>query len=204
MCPGMSERQQWGRSMRIDLPPQRPRLVLTGKDGELITLSPLEESDRDFLAAGLEELSIESRYSRFGQGVSRLSERELDYLSAVDQRSHVAWGAAVAGEIAGVGRYIVSAPGECAELAITVLDAFQRRGVGIALFRVLATVARHDGLHELCFEAQADNDAVARIMRDFDLATFVAEGAIGARLRLTDLPVDPQAEEIVGVMEKAR
>lgn len=190
--------------MRIDLPPERPRLEMSVRDGGLVTLSPLMESDRELLAAGLEELSIESRYARFGQGVSSLSQRELDYLSAVDQRSHVAWGAAVEGEIAGVGRYIVTGPGECGEFAITVIDAFQRRGVGIALFRALAAVARHDGLHELCFEAQADNDAVIRIMRDFDIATFAAEGTIGGRLRLADIPVDPLAPEIIEVIEKTR
>lgn len=190
--------------MRIDLPPERPRLDMSAKDGGTITLSPLVESDRELLEAGLEELSIESRYSRFGQGMSRLTDRELDYLSSVDQRSHVAWGAAVEGEIAGVGRYIVPAPGECAEFAITVIDAFQRRGVGLALFRALAVIARHDDVGELCFEAQEDNEAVIRIMREFDIATFAAEGTIGARLRLVDFPVDPMAAEIVEVMEEVR
>lgn len=204
MCRGILGRQELAHSMRIDLPPERPRLEMSAKDGGAITLSPLMESDREFLEAGLEELSIESRYSRFGQGVGHLSDRELDYLSSVDQRSHVAWGAAVDGQIAGVGRYIVPAPGECAEFAITVIDAFQRRGVGVALFRALAAIARHDEVEELCFEAQEDNEAVIRIMREFDIATFAAEGTIGARLRLADFPADPATAEIVTVMEEVR
>lgn len=173
-------------------------------DDGVIVLSPLIEADRELLVAGLEEMSIESRYARFGQGVGSLSRKELDYLSSVDQRSHVAWGAAVDGEIAGVGRYIVTAPDDCGEFAITVIDAYQRRGVGILLFRALAAVARHDGLHELCFEAQADNEAVARIMRDFDIATFVADGTIGGRLRLADFPPDPIESEVAEVIERAR
>jgi acetyltransferase len=190
--------------MRIDLPPERPRLEMSARDGGIITLSPLMESDREFIVGGLEELSLESRFSRFGQGVSSLSERELDYLSSVDQRSHVAWGAAVEGEIAGVGRYIVSSPGECAEFAITVIDAFQRRGVGLALFRALVAVAGHDGIDELCFEAQEGNEAVLGIMHEFNVAAFVAEGTIGGRLRLADFPPDPVGEEIIEVLEKVR
>jgi GNAT superfamily N-acetyltransferase len=204
MWPGIIERQQLSCSMRIDLPPDRPSLEMSAKDGGTITLSPLMDSDREFIEAGLEELSIESRYSRFGQGVSSLSDRELDYLSSVDQRSHVAWGAAIEGEIAGVGRYIVLAPGECAEFAITVIDAFQRRGVGEALFRALAAIARHDGVSELCFEAQDDNEVVIHIMHEFDIAAFSADGTIGARLRLSDFPADPAAGEIVEVMERMR
>ncbi len=77
----------------------------------MVMLRPLLKADRRFIEGGLEELSVESRYARFGQGVGRLSRRELDYLSDVDQRSHVAWGAAVDRRVAGVGRYIVTDDG---------------------------------------------------------------------------------------------
>ena len=54
----------------------------------------------------LEQLSMESRFTRFGSGLAHLTERELTYLSNVDQRTHVAWGASINDVSAGVGRYI--------------------------------------------------------------------------------------------------
>lgn len=190
--------------MRFELPDDRPRLEAPARDGGVIALSPLVESDRDVIAAGLDELSAESRHARFGQAVSKLSEAELDYLSSVDQRSHVAWGAIVDGEVAGVGRYIVSSPEDCAEVAVTVIDVHQGRGVGTALFQALVAVARHDGVHELCFEAQVGNEAVVHIMQSYGLATFSTDGTIGGTLRVAELPVDAMDPEAVEVMEMVR
>lgn len=190
--------------MRFDLPDDRPRLETTANDGGLIALSPIVETDRDVLAAGLEELSAESRHSRFGQAVAKLSQSELDYLSSVDQRDHVAWGAIIDGEVAGVGRYIVAAPGDCAEVAVTVIDAHQRRGVGTVLSRALVAVARHDGVRELYFEAQADNTAVIHVMEALGLALFTADGTIGGMVRVADLPVDPVEADAIAVIESVR
>ncbi len=190
--------------MKIDLPADRPRVEIAARGGGVVTLSPLTRADRVLIEEGFDELSIETRYARFGQGVAGLSSRELDYLSDVDQHSHVAWGATLDGELAGVGRYIVPSPGDCAEFAVTVIDAHQRRGVGTALFQALAAIARDDGVHELCFEAQSDNEAVMGIMREMEIATFVVEGTIGGRLRLEDIPTGPVDAEFVSVMASVR
>ena len=61
-------------------------------------LVPIAPDDRHYLEQGLAELSPESRYTRFGQGLESLSDSELDYLTNVDQRSHVVWGAVVDGD----------------------------------------------------------------------------------------------------------
>jgi len=190
--------------MKIELPPDRPHVELPARDGGVVTLSPLTRADRALIEEGFAELSIETRYARFGQGVAGLSGRELDYLSDVDQHSHVAWGAVLDGEVAGVGRYIVPEPGDCAEFAITVIDVHQRRGVGTALFQALAAIARDDGVHELCFEAQPDNEAVMGIMREMELATFVVGGTVGGRIRLEDIPSGPADEALVRVMSSVR
>lgn len=190
--------------MRWDLPTDRPRLETTSRDGGVIELSPIVQSDQDLLAAGLEEMSAASRQSRFGEAVGKLSRAELEYLSSVDQRSHVAWGGLLDGEVAGVGRYIMTSDAGCAELAVTVIDAHQRRGVGTALFQALVAVARHDGIHELCFEARADNEAVMHIMKGQGLPVFEADGLIGGTLRVSDVPIGPREAEAVEVLESVR
>jgi protein lysine acetyltransferase len=190
--------------MRIVIPAERPRHEVPLKDGSMLTLSPVLKTDREFFEAGIEELSLESRFSRFGQGMSNLSQTELDYLTDVDQRSHVAWGAAIEEEVAGVGRYIADSSGQCAEVAVTVLDAMQRRGVGRALFQALTAVARADGIHEFCFEAQADNEAVMTLVREFEISPLLSEGVIERRIRISSIPETCHDDALVAVIAEVR
>lgn len=190
--------------MRIDLSDDRPRLEIELADGAVVLLSPLGADDRMLLVEGLNELSPESVYSRFGQGRGPLSEAELDYLADVDLEGHVAWGAAIAGEGAGVGRFIVLEDQGCAEIAVTVLDRFQQRGLGTLLFRALAAVARADGISEFCFEFVPDNVPVQRIVRGLDLTLDDSGTALLGRVQLSDIPRFEMDAEFVKVIGEAR
>lgn len=188
--------------MKIFLPEGRPQIEVPIEDG-IAVISPVLRSDRRFFEQGLEMMSIESRFARFGQGLSHLSERELDYLTDVNQTTHVALGAAVDGEVAGVGRYIATGDG-CPEVAITVLDDFQRRGIGPLLFSGLAAVARHDSLHELCFEASGDNKAIRKILAQYEVSPIDLDGSIDRRLRLSEVPVTPFDADFVDLIQAVR
>lgn len=190
--------------MRIVIPADRPKHEMPLRDGEIVTLSPVLKTDREFFEKGVEELSLESRFSRFGQGVGGLTRAELDYLSDVDQRRHVAWGAAIEEEVAGVGRYIVETDKGCAEVAITVLDSMQRRGVGRALFEALTAVARADGIREFCFEARGDNEAVLGFVREMEISPLVSDGMIERRIRISSLPTTIHDAAMVAVIEEVR
>ena len=174
------------------------------RDGAIVMLSPVLKTDRQFFERGIEELSLESRFSRFGQGLGSLTQSEIDYLSDVDQRKHVAWGAAIEEEVAGVGRYIVESDKDCAEIAITVLDPMQRRGVGRALFEALTAVARADGISEFCFEARADNEAVLGFVRDMEISPLVSDGMIERRIRISTLPTTIHDAAMLAVIEEVR
>lgn len=189
--------------MRIQISDDRPRLEIEMADGAMALLSPLGPDDRALLRQGLDLLSIESRYNRFGQGVG-LTDSEIDYLAFVDQQDHVAWGVAVDGEGAGVGRYILSEWPGCAEIAVTVLDEYQRRGLGRLLFDALVAVARHDGVEEFCFEVLADNEAVNRMIRGIDVHLDESESVLIGRVSLDDITVGPFDDELVEVIERAR
>lgn len=189
--------------VRIVVPDDRPKHESVLSDGAVLTLSPVLKTDREFFAKGLEEMSLESRFTRFGQGLAALSEKELDYLTDVDQRRHVAWGAAVDEEVAGVGRYIVGDDG-CAEFAITVLDHVQNRGVGRMLLSALVAVARADQVDELCFEAQAENPAVRSLLAEIELGPAVERGTLERRIRLADLPRGEDEDELAAVMQDVR
>lgn len=190
--------------MRIVIPADRPKHERQLPDGAIVTLSPILKTDREFFEKGIEELSLESRFARFGGGKSGLTEKELDYLSDVDQRQHVAWGAAIDEEAAGAGRYIVPEDGGPAEIAVTVLDHMQQRGVGRALFEALAAVARHDDVHEFCFEAQIDNEAVMSLLRGVEISPLVSGDVVERVIRVSELPATPHDQAMVDVIEEVR
>ena len=62
----------------------------------------------------------------------------------------------------GGGRYIVVSPGT-AEVAFALVDQYQGQGVGAALMRHLATIARDAGLKELIADVLLDNIAMLKV-----------------------------------------
>jgi GNAT superfamily N-acetyltransferase len=203
MCPGIALRLQLSL-MIIDLPEDRPQLELELADGAVALLSPLAAGDRLFLVEGLAELSIESRYARFGQGVGSLTEAEFDYLTNIDLHNHVAWGGAIDGEGAGVGRYIRLDDRESAEIAVTVLDRYQRRGLGNLLFRALTAIARADGISEFRFEFVPENVPVRRMVGGLDIDLDSSGSALIGRVSLDEIPLHEHEEQFVSVMAEAR
>src|SRR5687768_11845215 len=112
-----------------------------------VVIRPLEPTDRELLAAGFERLSPESRYRRFFAAIPRLTERQLDYLTQVDQQDHVALVAVddAAGDMIGVARFVRTAPG-VAEPAVVVADDWHGRGVASALLDRLVERAQEEGI----------------------------------------------------------
>jgi len=190
--------------MKVDLPPDRPRLAVTLTDGSEALLSPLDSRDRHWIEEGFEELSIESRYTRFGMGVGGLSDSELDYLADVDQHDHVAWGASVFGYGAGVGRYIATSESNQPEVAVTVLDEYQGNGLGSALLRALVGVARHEGVEELCFRVVPGNTLVLAKLASIGADSSMVDGLLEGRLVIADLAKHPMEDELIEVFETFR
>jgi GNAT superfamily N-acetyltransferase len=122
---------------------------VTLSDGSPIVIRPIEPADVGDLAAGFEHLGALSRFRRFGQRIDRLTRQQLIELTHVDHDSREALVAldATSGEGVGIARYD-RAPDDPtrAEVACTVLDPWQHRGVGSALAERLAARARAAGI----------------------------------------------------------
>jgi L-amino acid N-acyltransferase YncA len=160
------------------------------RDGSELLIRPIRAGDREEFVRSFDHLSEETRYRRFLGPVRRLTEDQVTYFTAVDHRDHEALIALVptSGEIVGVARYIRLQPGgPKAEVAVTVADEWQHRGVGYALLERLIDRARSSGVHEFqafCFAGNAD---IQQLLREQSSA-FRAKRS-GAELEIeTELP----------------
>lgn len=136
-----------------------------------------KNEDRACVKAKIDEavqrMSPKSRRQRFAAPLSRLSDAQLDYLTELDGHDRLAWCAfdATDGEDEGIAlaRY-VRLPDEpnVAEFAVTVVDAFQRRGLGTLLLRRLIDSAGEREIQILRGYALPDNEAMQRLARRFN------------------------------------
>jgi acetyltransferase len=136
-------------------------------DGTPIVVRPIREGDKALLEGGLGQLSAESRHKRFLTAKPRFTAAELRYLTEIDGIDHVAY-VALRGdapeELIAVARLVRDPERpESAEVAVTVGDCWQRRGVGTLLGSVLATAARDRGVRWLTATMAADNVAAHRL-----------------------------------------
>ncbi|MGZ6855331.1 MAG: GNAT family N-acetyltransferase, partial [Mycobacteriaceae bacterium] len=107
------------------------RVVL--RDGSDVLIRQVQPGDAPLLAEGFRRLSTESRWLRFLTGKPKLSQAELRYFTEVDHHDHEALGALnhVDGRGLGIARYIRHDDDpEAAEIAVTVVDDWQGRGLG--------------------------------------------------------------------------
>lgn len=181
----------------------QPVIPVRLSDGAVAELRPISPGDRKLIVEGLSQMSLESRFSRFGSGISSLSDAELRYLTEVDQVSHVAWGATIDGEPAGVGRYILDAGAE-AEIAITVVDRFQRRGLGGALFEALAASARAAGVESFRFSIEPWNRSVLRMLPGVEVELDEDDGMLTGRIDVADVPEADRESEFVALLDRCR
>ncbi|MGZ6695235.1 MAG: N-acetyltransferase family protein [Solirubrobacteraceae bacterium] len=146
-----------------------------------LEIRPIEDSDRDRLAAAFAALSPEARYQRFHGPKPRLSSKELDQLTQLD---HVTRDAVVAiepatGRLVGVARYAVwPADASTAEAAIVVADDWQGRGLGLALSTVLVCRAAARGFARLTATALHDNARSRALLRRLGFRPRSREGSV--------------------------
>jgi GNAT superfamily N-acetyltransferase len=182
---------------------ERPIVPVRLRDGSNADLGPLYPDDRTLLVEGLSQMSLESRFARFGSGIASLSAAELRYLTEIDQVSHVAWGATIDEQPAGVGRYIID-EGADAEIAITVVDRFQRRGLGRALFDALVASARAGGIEAFRFAIEPWNRSVLQMLPGVDFELDEVEGLLAGRIEIEAVAVGSHEAEFVEALDRCR
>ena len=151
--------------------------VDTLRDGRKIAIRAFAPADKEALTASLARISAHSLYRRFFTVKRTFSDREREFFLNVDFINHVALMAWIEDSspptIAGGARYVVLQPGR-AEVALLVADQYQGQGIGPALMRHLAGLARAAGLREFYAEVLPENTAMLKVFERCGLAMTIA------------------------------
>lgn len=164
------------------------------RDGTRVRIRPIRPDDKERLQQGLRALSPQSRYRRFHTPLEAFTTEQLHYLTEIDYADHMAWVAERPDRPdepgLGVARYVrlPDEPG-VADAAVTVVDAYQGRGLGSLLLAALSRSAVAAGVAVLRNYVLADNDAMLALLDELG-ATRVDEGEGVYRVDMP-LPADP-------------
>jgi RimJ/RimL family protein N-acetyltransferase len=169
------------------------------RDGTAAIVWSLLPSDREALRQAYEHLSPESQFHRFLTPTPHLTETMLDHLvDEVDGIDHVARVLFVledgeTGYPAGIAR-MIRYPDEptSADVAVTVADEYQGRGIASALLQELLR-HRLEGVERLDTMVAADNPASLAMLRRLGPTTVTVEGINMLRVTV-ELPPEPDPE----------
>jgi len=164
-------------------------------DGAEVLLRAVRPEDKPLFARGWERFGDESRYRRFMGVKSKLSTAELSFFTEIDHIDHEAIGALEpsSGEGLGVARYVrdVDRP-HAADAAVSVIDAWQGRGLGGALLRRLCRRAAANGIRTFTASVVTRNRGMLALFER--LGTVETRGSDGGVMKIdVELPVDDAA-----------
>lgn len=169
-------------------------------DGTPVFFRPILPHDRAALCEGFQRLSPRSRRQRFLRPMQALSDRDAAYLTEIDYKDHMAWVAFdLSGEAprgVGVARYVrCDEDPRAAEIAVTVLDSHQARGLGTLLVRLLSGSAVSNGIREFCGTVDEKNQPIMALLKRAKARTEqIGDGCLGIRFPVpVAAAITPQA-----------
>jgi ribosomal protein S18 acetylase RimI-like enzyme len=131
---------------------------------------PIAPEDEPLLHEAVAAMSERTVYFRFFSPIKRMSDALAHRLAVVDYNDRFALVAtthrpAARERIVGVARYDRAAKTEMAEVAVAVIDEFQRRGLGSVLLAELARVARTHGIRTFQLIVLPENQEMLGLLR---------------------------------------
>ncbi len=138
-------------------------------DGTIIGTGFVVPQDAERLARGYKKLSLKTKMLRFHYGKNKLSTYEKEYLVNVDNYNHLAIGAVDLDKNYDVGiaviRYIRDETDPAkAEVALTVIDEYQNRGIGLHLYNEMLEYAFKNGIKLLVNCVMKENTTMLNIL----------------------------------------
>jgi ribosomal protein S18 acetylase RimI-like enzyme len=141
-------------------------------DGTRLHVRRLAPEDEPLLHDTFARMSEQSVYLRFFSPLKRLSDELAHRLASVDGEQRFALCATTHRlspdhheQIVGVARYDRVPGTDVAEVAVAVVDDFQRRGLGAQLLSMLVAVARDHGIRTFTLIVLPENQSMLGLLR---------------------------------------
>ncbi len=161
--------------------------------GERITVRPMREEDGPAVLNGFAHLSQETLRYRFFSSARRLAPATAADLTKVDAQHLVLLAFDADGHLVGGARANRHRDDpSVADVAVTVGDHLQRRGLGTKLLRALRSDAKAAGIERLAGHVLLDNAAGQALLVSSHAACWIEEpGVMGFEIPLGKRTVDP-------------
>lgn len=171
-------------------------------DGGTVHVRPIRPDDGLRIQSLHGRLSKESKYLRFFSPMPNLAPSMLDRFVNVDYVDRFALVALLGDDIIGVARYdALDADRSQAEVAFTVDDAHQGRGVGSVLLEHLAAVAQDRGLTRFLADTLPNNSKMLGVFR---AAGYADERNFADGVVRVTFPIQPTPASLDIVHERER
>ena len=145
--------------------------VIELRDGTKVHLRSIVPEDEPLLHEAVASMSERTVYFRFFSPIKRMSDALAHRLAVVDYNDRFALVATThrptsKERIVGVARYDRARDTDMAEVAVAVIDEFQRRGLGSVLLAELARVARKHGIRTFQLIVLPENREMLGLLRN--------------------------------------
>jgi acetyl coenzyme A synthetase (ADP forming)-like protein len=159
-------------------------------DGRVAHIRPIVGTDLAGLKDLVSKLSDRSIYMRFFSPRRQIPDAELEHFANVDYVQRLALVALVDSELVAVARFDRAEGAPSAEVAFTVRDDQQGRGLGMVLLEHLASAARALGIRRFEADTLVVNGAMQGVFRHagFEQATSFGDGVVHVTLDLKPAP----------------
>jgi acetate---CoA ligase (ADP-forming) len=165
------------------------------RDGSTLRLRAPAAEDAAALVEFFSELSERSRYLRF-HGFPTLGSRLVESVLDPDWRERGALLGSLGGRIVALANWVQLRDARSAEVAFTVGDDFQRRGIGTRLLERLAALAADAGIEEFVAEVLHENNAMLGVFRDAGFAVTRAGEGGAVEIRFPIAPTGTYREHV--------
>lgn len=181
-----------GRKAELGEFHQRTSFTLRLKEKTFL-VAAVGPENKSQLHEGFQSLSPQSIRNRFLAGKKDFTPQELSYLTELDGENHYALGIlehANAQRGIGIVRLVrMDNRPDCAEVAITIIDEYQGKGLGAILMDLIILAAIERGIQRLSYTYLVQNTAIEKLLTRYSPLRFgpISNGSKQVWLDLTAL-----------------
>ncbi len=156
--------------------------------GTEVSFRPIHPTDEPLLRDLLYDLSQQTLYYRFMSHNQSFGSQQIQNFVYVDHRTDVAIVGTIpeahGDDIVAVGRYYLDEKTNRAEVAFVIRDEYQRKGMGVFMFRHLINIAKSNGIAGFTAEVLRENRGMQAIFNHsgYKVQSVIEEGVYSFRI----------------------